>query len=92
MYHDPILSRDQKAHLETLENLVVDVRCHFHIIPHFNTIETAITIFNNELEIDILAMINYPKRLLEKIVREPIIKKMVHHTTIPFLVLRAATD
>ncbi|MFC4633135.1 universal stress protein [Dokdonia ponticola] len=92
VYHDPILSKNQKTHLETLENLLVDVQCHFHVIPHFNTIETAITIFNDELEIDILAMIRYPKSLLQKIVREPIIKKMVHHTTIPFLVLPSLTD
>lgn len=92
VYHDPMLSEDQKAHLETLENLLEDVRYHFHVIPHFNTIETAITIFNTELEIDLLAMIIYPKSLLQKIVREPVIKKLVHHTTIPFLVLPSATD
>ncbi len=92
VYHDPILSKDQKMHLATLENLLVEVQCHFHVIPHFNTIETTISIFNDELEIDMLAMIRYPKSLLQKIVREPIIKKMVHHTTIPFLVLPSLTD
>ncbi len=91
VYHDPTLTNEQKEHLATLEHLLTDVDCNFHVIPHVDTIETAITIFNSELDIDILAMINYPKSLLQKIVREPVIKKMVHHTTIPFLVLPSLT-
>ncbi|MFT5891784.1 MAG: nucleotide-binding universal stress UspA family protein [Dokdonia sp.] len=92
VYHDPILTNKQQKHLETLENLLTDVDCDFHVIPYFDTIEIAITIFNSELDIDILAMINYPQSLLQKIVREPVIKKMVHHTTIPFLVLPSLTQ
>ncbi|WP_299210157.1 universal stress protein [uncultured Dokdonia sp.] len=92
VYYDPILTEEQQEHLETLENLLIPVASNFHVIPHFNTVEKAITIFNKELEIDMLAMINYPKSLFQKIVREPIIKKMVHHTTIPFLVLPSLTD
>ena len=91
VYHDPMLTDEQKGHLETLENLLTDVDYNFHVIPHFDTIEIAISIFTSELEIDMLAMINYPKSLLQKIIREPVIKKMVHHTTIPFLVLPSLT-
>lgn len=91
VYHDPMLTHEQKEHLATLEHLLTDVDCNFHVIPYVDTIETAITIFNSELDIDILAMINYPKSLLQIIVREPVIKKMVHHTTIPFLVLPSLT-
>ena len=92
VYHDPTLTNEQKEHLATLKNLLTDVDCNFHVIPYYNTIEVAITMFNSELDIDILAMINYPKSLLQKIVREPVIKKMVHHTTIPFLVLPSSTQ
>ncbi len=92
VYYDRILSPKQEKHLKVLEDLLTDIDCNFHVIPHLNTIEVAISIFNSELEIDVLAKNNLKAEHNRGYLREPVIKKMVHHTTIPFLVLPSLTD
>ena len=60
-------------------------------MPDFSTVEHAIQEFIEELEIDILVMINYEHSFIERIIKEPIIKKMTFNTAVPFLVIPADT-
>lgn len=89
VYDVPSLSPVQKDHLQHLESLLMDVNYRFHVIPEFSSLENCINTFNTELEIDLMTLIDYPKNFFERLMREPLIKKMTFHTTLPFLILPA---
>lgn len=89
VYDAPSLSPEQKDHLQHLESLLMDVNYRFHVIPEFSSLENCINTFNTELEIDLMTLIDYPKNFFERLMREPLIKKMTFHTTLPFLILPA---
>ncbi len=89
VYKKSTLSIAQKSHLQQLESLLQDIDYRFHVIPKFSSLENCINVFDQELAIDMLVMIDYPKPFFERIMREPIIKKMSFHTTLPFLILPA---
>lgn len=87
VYRNRVLSPTQKKHLEHLESLLNDIQYNFHVIPEFSSLENCINVFNDELEIDLMVLIDYPKNFFERLMREPVIKKMTFHTTLPFLIL-----
>lgn len=92
VYYDPLLTETQEQNLSNLESMLTAINYRLHVIPHFNSIETALKMFNEELEIDVLAMIRYPRSFFEELVREPVIKKMAYHTKVPLLILPALAD
>jgi nucleotide-binding universal stress UspA family protein len=51
--------------------------------------ETTIDKYDNKNEVDIIAMITYPKSFWEKIMRKSMTKKMAFHSTIPLLAIPA---
>ncbi len=87
VYDKPKLNKVQCYNSSTLEQYFKEVKYDFHVIPDFSTIEKAIQGFIEELEIDVLAMINYEHSFIERLTREAVIKKITFHTTIPFLVI-----
>ncbi|MFT5861705.1 MAG: nucleotide-binding universal stress UspA family protein [Flavobacteriales bacterium] len=87
VYNIPELSLTQKKHLEHLESLLKDIQYNFHVIPEFSSLENCINAFNDELDIDLMVLIDYPKNFFERLMREPVIKKMTFHTALPFLIL-----
>lgn len=87
VYDVPSLSPTQKAHLQHLEMLLMNVNYRFHVIPAFSSLENCINAFNDELEIDLMVLIDYPKNFFERLMGEAVIKKMTFHTTLPFLIL-----
>ncbi|OED39972.1 hypothetical protein AB832_03735 [Flavobacteriaceae bacterium (ex Bugula neritina AB1)] len=89
VYDEPKLSGKQQYNSNTLEKHFKNVTYDFHVIPEFSTIEKGILAFIEELEIDLLAMINYKHSFIERLTREPVIKKMVFHTEIPLLIIPA---
>jgi nucleotide-binding universal stress UspA family protein len=58
-----------------------------HWMPNYAKKVTEINDFIEELEINILAMVNYKQSFIEKIIKEPVIKKIGFHPIIPFLVI-----
>ncbi|MBE15591.1 MAG: universal stress protein [Dokdonia sp.] len=92
VYYDPLLTETQEQNLSNLEEMLAGINYHLHVIPHFNSIETALRVFNEELDIDLLAMIRYPRSFFQDLVREPIIKKMSYHAKVPLLILPALAD
>tara|TARA_R110001632_G_scaffold78767_2_gene176505 strand:- start:1435 stop:2280 length:846 start_codon:yes stop_codon:yes gene_type:complete len=87
VYEVPTLNPTQKKHLKQLESLLLEIEYSFHVIPEFSSLENCINVFNEELNIDLMVLIDYPKNFFERIMREPLIKKMTFHTTLPFLIL-----
>ncbi len=87
VYDKPELEKVQRYNSSSLEHYFKDVTYDFHVIRDFSNIEKAIQAFVEELEIDILAMINYEHSFIERLTREAVIKKLTFHTTIPFLVI-----
>jgi len=51
--------------------------------------EITIDRYSNKNEVDVIAMITYPKSFLEKVLRKSITKKMAFHSTIPILAVPA---
>lgn len=56
-------------------------------MPLFKSKATAIQGFLEEMNIDLLVMVNYEHSFLEKISREPVIKRIAFDLDIPFLVI-----
>lgn len=77
----------QDYNYTNLNELLKDYNHSFHWMPDYNSKEIEIKAFIQELEIDILAMVNYKHSFLEKLLKEPIIKKIGFHTEVPFLVV-----
>src|SRR5690606_29232647 len=70
------LSDEQENNMSELKNLLAGYEHSFHWLPDYTSKSKAIAEFVDELEIDILAMINYKHGILEKILNEPVLKKL----------------
>ncbi len=81
------LTEIQENNFTVLKQYLINHEHSFHWIPDYTSKAEVITNFVNELDIDILAMINYSHSFMERITREPVIKKIGFHPTIPFLVI-----
>ncbi len=87
VYDQPGLDNIQHYNSNTLEQYFKKVNYDFHVISDFSTTEKAIETCIEELEINLLIMINYEHSFIERLTKEPVIKKMTFHTNIPFLVI-----
>lgn len=81
------LDENQENNFTILKQYLSNYEHSFHWIPDYASKATGITDFIEELEIDMLAMVQYSHSFLERIMREPVIKKIGFHLTIPFLVI-----
>ncbi|WP_340202305.1 universal stress protein [Ascidiimonas sp. W6] len=77
----------QKYHKELLKNYLQKVACIFRKIPVKGSIENTLSHFMNTNHADLIALIKYRHGFFEKLMREPIIKKIAFHIDVPFLVL-----
>ncbi|MFD2724680.1 universal stress protein [Hyunsoonleella rubra] len=77
----------QEHNIKMLQDHLSDYEHSLHWMPKYDKIAVEIHDFIEELEIDILAMVNYKHSFLEKIIHEPIIKKIGFHPIVPFLVI-----
>ncbi|QHI35648.1 hypothetical protein IMCC3317_09940 [Kordia antarctica] len=81
------LNENQENNFTTLKQYLSKYEHSFHWIPAYASKASSITDFIEELEIDMLAMVQYSHSFLERITREPVIKKIGFRPTIPFLVI-----
>lgn len=86
------LSHQQDYNLAMLKVYLEDYPHSFHWMPDYTKKENAIKDFIEELNIDILVMINYEHSLIESIIKEPVIKNIGFHATIPFFVIPASAQ
>lgn len=77
----------QEYNLGILQNHLSDYEHSLHWMPKYAKKAVEINDFIEELEIDILAMVNYKHSFIENIINEPIIKKIGFQPIVPFLVI-----
>lgn len=92
VYDEPKLNPVQEYNSKSLENYFKGVKHDFHVVPEFSNVSKGIQAFIEELEIDFLAMINYEHSFIERLSREPVIKKIMFNSKIPFLVIPADSE
>ena len=81
------LTEHQQFNLSMLHKYLKDVEHYVHTVSELNSISKTLEVFTEELEIHLLAMLNYQHSFLEKISREPVIKRIAFHTQMPLLVI-----
>ncbi len=77
----------QQYNLIVLKSFLQNYEHSFHWMPNYAKKTTEIKDFVTELGIDILVMVNYKHGFLEKLIKEPVIKKMGYQPMVPFLVV-----
>ncbi len=82
-----MLDKVQEANRNVLLQYLSPFECTTHWMPLFKSKATVIEVFINELNIDMLAMVNYKHGFFAKITREPVVKRVAFNLNIPFLVL-----
>jgi nucleotide-binding universal stress UspA family protein len=81
------LSKIQDYNLSMLKVYLENNPHSFHWMPDYANKTQEINDFIEELDINMLAMINYEHSFIEKIVNEPVVKKIGFSPTVPFLVI-----
>lgn len=86
-YEIKALTELQQFNLSMLRKYLIDVEHYVHTISELNSISQTLEVFAKELDIHLLAMLNYQHSYMEKITREPVVKRLAFHTQIPLLVI-----
>lgn len=77
----------QEYNLIKLKEYLENYEYTLHWMPKYDKKAREIIDFIEELDINILAMVNYKHSFIEKIINEPVIKKIGFHPVVPFLVI-----
>ena len=81
------LTEKQNYNLAMLKAYLEDYKHSFHWMVDYDKKDHAIKDFIKEFNINILTMINYKHSFIESITKEPIVKEIGFHPTVPFLVI-----
>jgi nucleotide-binding universal stress UspA family protein len=81
------LHDDQKKNLEQLTKRLQDVKHSFNKVEMWNNVAEATNKFAGENDMDLIALIHYPHTFMEKLTREPVIRKIGFHAKVPLMVL-----
>lgn len=77
----------QEYNLMMLQSYLNHCEYSLHWMPKYSNKTIEINDFIEELDINMLAMVNYKHSFIETILKEPVIKKIGFHPTVPFLVI-----
>ncbi|WP_299431988.1 universal stress protein [uncultured Maribacter sp.] len=86
-YEIKALTELQHFNLGMLRKYFDEVEHYVHTVSELNSISKTLEIFSSELDIHLLAMLNYQHSYMEKVTREPVVKRIAFHTQIPLLVI-----
>lgn len=86
-YEIKSLTEVQQFNLNMLRKYLYGVEHYVHTVSELNSVSKTLEIFTNELEIHLLAMLNYQHSYMEKMTREPVIRRIAFHTKIPLLII-----
>lgn len=81
------LSELQQFNLNMLRRYLDGTEHYVHTVSELNSVSQTLEIFSKELDIHLLALLNYQHSYLEKMTREPVVKRTAFHTQIPLLVI-----
>ena len=86
-YEIKALTELQQFNLNMLRKYFADVEHYIHTVSELNSVSHTLDVFSKELDIHLLAMLHYQHSYMEKMTREPIVKRTAFHTQIPLLVI-----
>lgn len=86
-YKIKALSELQQFNLNMLRRYLEGTEHYVHTVSELNSVSQTLEIFSEELDIHLLALLNYQHSYMEKMTREPIVKRTAFHTQIPLLVI-----
>ena len=81
------LDRIRETNRRILMEYLAPLDYSMHWMPHYRTKAGTINLFLEELEIDVLVMVNHQHSIIERLTREPVIKRVAYNLDIPFLIL-----
>ncbi|MDV7139558.1 universal stress protein [Maribacter sp. TH_r10] len=81
------LGEDQREHMKMLSKYLKGVDHSFHTFEMWNNVSEATAEFAKKNNADFIALIHYPHTFMEKLTREPVVRKIGFHTKIPLLIL-----
>lgn len=77
----------QEYNMTNLDECLEHFDHSFHWMPKYTKKADEINVFIEDLEIELLALINYKHSIIEHILNEPIIKKIGYHPIVPVLII-----
>ncbi|WP_339710385.1 universal stress protein [uncultured Kriegella sp.] len=86
-YEIKALTEIQQFNLNMLRKYLKGIEHYVHTVSELNSVSKTLEVFTNELDIHLLAMLNYQHSYVELMTRELVIKRVAFHTQIPFLVI-----
>ncbi|MDV7139868.1 universal stress protein [Maribacter sp. TH_r10] len=86
-YEIKALTEIQMFNLNMLRKYLNEVEHYVHTVSELNSVSKTLDVFTKELDIHLLAMLNYQHSYMEKMTREAVVKRMAFHTQIPLLVI-----
>lgn len=86
-YEIKALTELQQFNLNMLRKYLGECEHYVHTVSELNSVSKTLEVFTQELDIHLLAMLNYQHSYMEQITREPFVKKVAFHTQIPLLVI-----
>ncbi|MFS4416510.1 universal stress protein [Maribacter sp. 2307ULW6-5] len=86
-YEIKALTEMQQFNLDMLRKYLKEVEHYVHTVSEVTSVSKTLELFSEELDIHLLAMLNYQHSYVERLTREPIVKRMAFHTKNPLLVI-----
>ncbi len=86
-YEIKALTEIQQFNLNMLRKYLSECEHYLHTVSELNSVSKTLEVFAEELEIHLLAMLNFQHSYMEKMTREPVVKRLAFHTQIPLLVI-----
>lgn len=86
-YEIKALSELQQFNLSMLRKYLGDLEHYIHTVSELNSVSKTLEVFAQELDIHLLALLNYQHSYMERMTREPIVRRVAFHTQIPILVI-----
>ncbi|NNE76199.1 MAG: universal stress protein [Pricia sp.] len=86
-YEIKALTEVQEFNLGMLRKYFKEVEHYVHTVSELNSVSKTLEVFADELGIHLLAMLNYQHSYMERMTREPVVKRVAFHTQIPLLVI-----
>ncbi|WP_149276574.1 universal stress protein [Pareuzebyella sediminis] len=86
-YEIKALTELQQFNLSMLRKYLGKFEHYVHTVSELNSVSKTLEVFTKELDIHLLAMLNYQHSYMERMTREPVVKRMAFHTQIPLLVI-----
>lgn len=86
-YELKALTELQQFNLSMLRKYLGEVEHYVHTVSELNSVSKTLEKFAEELDIHLLAMLQYQHSYMERLTREPVVKRVAFHTNIPLLVI-----